>query len=105
MELAQFSDGTFDLSTIVIPTNLTPLDDTFTGTTGNDIVNALAGDDVINGGAGNDTLNGGAGRDVLNGGAGIDTADYSSADASVRASSLAEQAMIYCAEKAALMCW
>ena len=86
VEFAQFSDGTLDLSTIVFPTNLTLLDDTYTGSAGNDIINALAGDDTLNGGAGNDTLIGGAGRDVLNGGAGIDTADYSTADASVRAS-------------------
>ena len=61
-------------------------DDDLFGGGGADAVSGGSGDDTLNGGAGNDTLNGGAGRDVLNGGAGIDTADYSSADASVRAS-------------------
>ena len=56
------------------------------GTVGNDILTGASANDTLTGFGGNDTLTGGDGADVLNGGAGIDTADYSSADAGVRAS-------------------
>src|SRR5574343_1092219 len=55
--------------------------DTFTGTTeddylnagaGKDTVYALAGDDTVYGGAGNDTIEGGVGADVIKGGTGND---------------------------------
>ena len=66
--------------------NGSEFDDVLEGDTGDNGLSGGAGDDTLNGGDGADVLTGGAGRDVLNGGAGIDTADYSSADASVRAS-------------------
>lgn len=57
--------------------------DTFTGSTGDDLVYSFAGNDTLNGGGGNDFLEGGAGNDALNGGIGIDTAGYSTATAGV----------------------
>ena len=60
------------------------IDETITGTSGDDIINGGFGDDIINGLAGNDTLNGGDGDDAINAGlgddmiigsAGIDTID------------------------------
>lgn len=47
-------------------------DDTFTGSTGNDLFNTGFGDDELNGGGGNDVLLAGAGDDELNGGNGDD---------------------------------
>lgn len=47
-------------------------DDILDGLAGNDILNGNAGDDTLNGGAGVDTLNGGDGKDTLDGGAGTD---------------------------------
>jgi Ca2+-binding RTX toxin-like protein len=48
------------------------LNNTITGSTGNDILYGGAGNDTLNGGAGNDTLYGGDGNDTLNGGSGND---------------------------------
>jgi serralysin len=48
------------------------IDNVQTGTTGNDLLDALGGKDAILGLAGNDTLNGDNGNDVLDGGGGDD---------------------------------
>lgn len=48
------------------------LDETLTGTDGDDQLTGGGGDDIIEGGDGNDVLIGGAGLDVINGGAGDD---------------------------------
>lgn len=65
---------------------------TYTGTSGNDILTGtaadenfygLAGNDTIDGGGGNDLINGGPGNDRITGGAGIDTLDYAGATAAV----------------------
>ena len=52
------------------------LDDTITGTTGNNNIWGVAGNDTINGGNGADHLNGGTGNDVLTGGGGADYFDF-----------------------------
>ena len=51
--------------------------DTLSGSTLDNSINAGSGNDTILAGDGNDLLIGGAGNDVLNGGNGIDLADYS----------------------------
>jgi Ca2+-binding RTX toxin-like protein len=56
-------------------TFLNILNNTVTGTSGDDVINALGGNDLVNGGAGNDLIRGGAGNDTLNGGLGDDTLD------------------------------
>jgi Ca2+-binding RTX toxin-like protein len=48
-------------------------DDSISGGSGNDILSGEAGDDNLNGGSGNDTLSGGAGADSLYGDDGDDT--------------------------------
>jgi Ca2+-binding RTX toxin-like protein len=48
------------------------LNDTLTGTAGDNVIEGLAGKDTLSGGKGNDTLIGGAGLDTLTGGAGAD---------------------------------
>ncbi|WP_347254876.1 Ig-like domain-containing protein [Brachymonas denitrificans] len=50
----------------------TLLDNTKTGTSGDDIMDGQAGNDTLSGGAGNDILYGGLGNDTLNGDAGND---------------------------------
>ncbi len=50
-----------------------PVDATFTGGTGSDVLTGGRGKDVLQGGADNDTITGGAGNDTLDGGTGIDT--------------------------------
>ena len=50
--------------------------DKIEGGTGNDALNGNAGNDYLLGGDGNDTLNGGAGADRLDGGIGTDTLSY-----------------------------
>ena len=46
--------------------------DTFTGSSGNDMLETFAGNDVINSGGGNDVLSGGTGSDIMQGGNGSD---------------------------------
>jgi len=67
------------------PHETVPLNGTFTGTIGDDVIHAPAGDEFINaslgndtiyGGLGNDTIIGGPGADIINGGDGIDQARY-----------------------------
>jgi Ca2+-binding RTX toxin-like protein len=53
-------------------TVLTPEDDTFTGTAGNEVIRGGAGNDKIYGGAGSDRIDGGAGNDLIMGGKGVD---------------------------------
>jgi hypothetical protein len=50
-----------------------PLNESFLGLAGNDVITAGAGDDLIDGGTGNDTINPGSGNDNVNAGAGNDT--------------------------------
>ena len=45
----------------------------YTGTTGHDIITAGEGNDIINGGLGDDTITGGGGNDDIVGGPGLDT--------------------------------
>ncbi|MCF7544292.1 calcium-binding protein [Pseudomonas petrae] len=70
----QFADGSYwnqaDIGTRVLQG--TEVDESSSGTAGNDVIDAGAGDDTVNGGAGNDTLNGGVGSDALNGNDGDD---------------------------------
>lgn len=47
-------------------------DDTLSGGSGNDLLDAIGGDDRLSGGAGDDRLDGGPGADIVNGGAGND---------------------------------
>ncbi|PBC18690.1 calcium-binding protein, partial [Mesorhizobium sp. WSM4311] len=54
--------------------------DTITGTSGADIIDAGEGDDIVNTLAGNDTITGGKGDDILNGGTGNDTYNYARGD-------------------------
>ncbi len=49
------------------------LNNSLTGTAGNDVIDGFGGNDTINGQAGSDLLMGGPGNDQLNGGAGNDT--------------------------------
>ncbi len=72
--------------------NLTDGDDSVTGSTsgeeinaqaGNDNISTGGGDDSVVAGAGNDTVQGGAGADNMNGGAGIDTLSYEDSAAPV----------------------
>jgi hypothetical protein len=56
---------------------LSDLDDTMNGFTGNDIIYGRAGNDTLYGGGGDDKIYGGAGNDTLIGGPGTDTAYYS----------------------------
>ncbi|WP_244275158.1 calcium-binding protein [Pseudovibrio sp. Ad13] len=51
--------------------------DTFTGTSSDDLIMGLGGNDTLNAGSGNDTLVGGAGNDQLKGGSGNDTYVFS----------------------------
>ncbi|WP_241151891.1 calcium-binding protein [Pseudomonas viridiflava] len=48
------------------------IDETLSGTSGNDLIDAGAGDDTVNGGSGNDSLSGGSGNDALGGDSGED---------------------------------
>nr|WP_310886896.1 calcium-binding protein [Pseudomonas cannabina] len=70
----QFADGSFwDQSQIKSQVMQgSDIDETLSGTSGNDLIDAGAGDDTVNGGSGNDTLSGGAGADTLNGDGGND---------------------------------
>lgn len=65
------------MTTILTPNNdqfvATAGDDTIQGLTGNDNINGGAGDDKIDAGGGNDNINGGSGSDRMKGGAGNDT--------------------------------
>ncbi|RWC64014.1 calcium-binding protein [Mesorhizobium sp.] len=54
--------------------------DTITGTSAADIIDAGEGDDVVNALGGNDTITGGKGDDILNGGVGNDTYNYARGD-------------------------
>ncbi|MDY7048146.1 MAG: Ig-like domain-containing protein, partial [Microcystis panniformis WG22] len=67
------NDGPSGGSTLVGTLNTS--DNNYTGTSGNDSINALAGNDTIYGGDGNDTINGGQGADILYGGAANDSLD------------------------------
>ena len=51
----------------------TPLWETFSGTSGSDLIDARGGDDDLSGGDGSDTLIGGSGIDILTGGIGSDS--------------------------------
>ena len=71
------------------------VDQTLTGTDGNDTIDGGAGNDTISGGAGNDVLRGhdgndvilgGAGDDLIDGGAGNNTASFTDATNAVRVS-------------------
>ncbi|PYE80579.1 Ca2+-binding RTX toxin-like protein [Pseudoroseicyclus aestuarii] len=55
------------------------------GGQGSDILNGRSGDDFLFGGEGNDTLLGGSDADELHGGSGTDRAQYSEAEAGVKA--------------------
>ncbi len=55
------------------PTTLTDAGDTWTGTAGNDVVDALGGNDKINTLAGNDRVAPGEGNDQVDFGDGVDT--------------------------------
>ncbi|WP_241090048.1 calcium-binding protein [Pseudomonas viridiflava] len=70
----QFADGSFwDQSQIKSQVMQgSDIDETLSGTSGNDLIDAGAGDDTVNGGSGNDTLSGSAGADTLNGDGGND---------------------------------
>lgn len=57
--------------------------DTMNGGSGNDFADGGAGNDTLSGGDGNDVAEGGAGNDIINGGLGVDTASYSTATAAV----------------------
>jgi len=51
---------------------VTPVEDVYGGTEGNDVILGSSGDDILMGGDGDDRLEGGAGDDTLMGGAGDD---------------------------------
>ncbi|MBG9389182.1 calcium-binding protein [Caenimonas aquaedulcis] len=74
VETFQFSDGP-KTQAEVWGNSLSPFNDMYTGTPGDDNLNSLAGDDNVTGLGGNDTLVGGAGNDTLIGGQGDDTYD------------------------------
>ena len=61
-----FSDGVNPAQTLAIDLIVTaPVDNTYTGTAGDDRLDGAAGNDVLNGMGGNDTLIGGIGHDHL----------------------------------------
>ncbi|KZL19397.1 Bifunctional hemolysin/adenylate cyclase precursor [Pseudovibrio sp. Ad37] len=73
IERFEFADGS-------IKGRLTLLsegNDTFTGTSSDDLIMGLGGNDTLNAGSGHDTLVGGAGNDQLKGGSGNDTYVFS----------------------------
>jgi Ca2+-binding RTX toxin-like protein len=76
-------DAAGDIFVAIEAFKLSPFNDRFVGTGGNEIIDGGAGNDTILGNAGDDFLIGGAGSDSLDGGTGIDTASYSSATAAV----------------------
>jgi Ca2+-binding RTX toxin-like protein len=71
----QFADGSYWDQTYIKDQVLigTDANQSLTGYSTDDVINAGAGDDSISGGSGNDTLSGEAGDDNLNGGSGNDT--------------------------------
>ncbi|WP_024671377.1 calcium-binding protein, partial [Pseudomonas tremae] len=71
----QFADGSYWDQTYIKAQVLTGTDanQSLTGYSTDDVINAGAGDDSISGGSGNDILSGEAGDDNLNGGSGNDT--------------------------------
>ncbi|WP_460997383.1 Ig-like domain-containing protein [Simiduia litorea] len=71
------SDGQSDIAQLALYT----INNTITGTAGNDniiggalndAITGAAGDDILSGGAGNDSISGGAGKDIISGGTGND---------------------------------
>jgi len=82
VENIEFSDGTFDITTLDPSTingssnrdiiNGTQNADTINGLGGNDEIRGLGGDDILNGGAGFDQIFGDDGNDTINGGSGFD---------------------------------
>jgi len=82
--LLSVTDGTNSVSQNVAITVGDQLNETVTGTggndnlfggAGNDTISGLGGDDTLDGGAGNDTLSGGSGNDTFLGGSGNDNMD------------------------------
>ena len=61
----------------LIKGNSLGIDDSLTGTAGNDRIEGLSGDDVIRAGKGDDLVIGGQGNDVVWGGIGADTFQWS----------------------------
>jgi len=92
IEQMVFADGTtWNAGDIAahLTNNLTDAADTYTGTAGDDFIDAKGGDDTVHGNAGNDQIGGSAGNDLLfgdagndtiNGGTGIDTLDGGAGD-------------------------
>ena len=79
LDFTQFTDGVNNAGNIAFGAagdraviSDTAGNDTITGTTLADLINAGAGNDRIDGGGGNDTINGGDGRDTIIGNAGMD---------------------------------
>lgn len=75
IERVEFQDGVIWNRTDIdahLTSELSEAADTFTGTSGNDIILARGGNDSISGVAGNDTIDGGIGNDTLLGGDGAD---------------------------------
>ncbi len=74
VESIKFSDNSIvAVADLFAPTG--PVDQTLTGTDGNDSLTGGAGNDTLNGGGGMDTLNGADGTDMLTGGTGDDAID------------------------------
>ena len=69
-------------------------DDAIGGGNGYDKLYGNEGNDILSGGNGNDTLSGGAGEDYLDGGSGSDTVDYSTSNAGVSVTLLANGSMV-----------
>ncbi|MEI4474160.1 beta strand repeat-containing protein, partial [Frigidibacter sp. MR17.24] len=78
---ADFSGGSFTGSAFITYAGNYYADETVTGGTGNDVMDASSGDDALFGGAGNDSLTSGSGRDSLHGGTGDDLIDFNYASA------------------------
>ncbi|MGH0004656.1 calcium-binding protein [Pseudovibrio ascidiaceicola] len=73
IERFEFADGSIKgRLTLLSETN-----DTFTGTSSDDLIMGLGGNDTLTAGSGHDTLVGGAGNDQLKGGSGNDTYVFS----------------------------
>jgi Ca2+-binding RTX toxin-like protein len=75
----------WDWQPAVLPPPPPPTGQTYTGTSGNDILIGGSGNDTLNGLGGDDILTGGGGADTLNGGDGNDTASYENAPGAVTA--------------------
>ena len=84
--IANLKAGNWEGSGVLIEDHdVTPGDDTLSGSdasdlvnlgTGNDAISTGAGDDIVDGGSGKDHISGGSGNDVLTGGTGADDFDY-----------------------------